>query len=84
MLNIQEVPSFGHLSPDAQSIFEMVGKQILTNSLDAIGKKGLEAEKKVEFGNITNCIVDIAEKEDNDLIVLGHKGLGIVQRFLLG
>jgi nucleotide-binding universal stress UspA family protein len=84
LLNIQEVSAYEHLSQNSQSIFETVGRQILTNSLDAIGKKGLEAEKKVEFGNITNSIVEIAEKEEHDLIVLGHKGLGIVQRFLLG
>jgi len=84
LLNIQEVSSYEHLSEDAQSIFETVGKQILRNSLDAIGKKGLKAEKKVEFGNVTNCIVEIAEKDKYDLIVLGDKGLGIVQRFLLG
>jgi nucleotide-binding universal stress UspA family protein len=84
LLNIQEVPSYGHLSPDAQSIFEKVGTQIIANSLDAVGKKGLEATKRVEFGIVANRIVEIAEKEDHDLIVLGHKGLGIVQRFLLG
>lgn len=84
LLNVQEVPSYGHLSPDAQSIFEQIGKQILTNSLDAVGKKGLEATKRVEFGIIANRIVEIAEKENHDLIILGHKGLGIVKRFLLG
>jgi nucleotide-binding universal stress UspA family protein len=84
LLNVQEVPSYGHLSPDSQAIFEKIGTQILTNSLDAVGKKGLDAEKRVEFGIVANRIVEIAEKENYDLIVLGHKGLGIVKRFLLG
>jgi nucleotide-binding universal stress UspA family protein len=84
LLNVQEIPSYGHLSPDSQSIFEKLGSQIIANSLGAIGKKGLESTKRVEFGIVANRIVEIAEVENHDLIVLGHKGLGIVKQFLLG
>ena len=84
LLNVQERRSYVHLSPYAEAVFGELGRQILSNALFAIGKEGLKAEKRVEFGVISDSIVEVAEKENHDLIVLGSRGLGAVKRFLLG
>jgi len=84
LLNVQERRSYVYLSPYAEAVFGELGRQILSNASSAIGKEGLKAEKRVEFGVISNRIVEVAEKENHDLIILGSRGLGAVKRFLLG
>lgn len=60
------------------------GEMVISHALSTIGKPELDAEKKVEFGVASDVIVDVAEKENVDLIVMGSRGLGTVKRFLLG
>lgn len=84
LLNVQEHRSYTNLSPHAKTVFNQLGRRILSNALDTVGKEGLKAEKRVEFGVISDSIVDVAERENHDLIVLGSRGLGAVKRFLLG
>lgn len=35
-------------------------------------------------GNPADAVIELAEKEDADLIVIGSRGLGAVERFVLG
>lgn len=44
----------------------------------------MKIEKKVDFGVPQEMIVEVAEKEGQDLIVLSSIGLGTLRRFLLG
>jgi nucleotide-binding universal stress UspA family protein len=44
----------------------------------------LRINKKLEFGVPSDVIVEIAEKGNYDLIIVGSRGLGKVKRFLLG
>ena len=60
------------------------GELVILHALSQIGKPDLDVEKRVEFGVASDVIVDVAEKENMDLIVMGSRGLGIVKRFLLG
>uniref|UniRef100_A0A7C2P719 Universal stress protein n=1 Tax=candidate division WOR-3 bacterium TaxID=2052148 RepID=A0A7C2P719_UNCW3 len=39
---------------------------------------------KLEIGTPADVIVEVAEKGNHDLIVMGRRGLGIAKRFLLG
>jgi len=61
-----------------------LGGRVLCESLDAVEKRKLAADRRLEFGVPSDVIVDVAEKGNHDLIVLGSRGLGAVKRFLLG
>ncbi|MCP8304623.1 MAG: universal stress protein [archaeon] len=47
-------------------------------------EEGSEFDKRVEFGVTSDIIIEVAEKGNHDLIVLGSRGLGTAKRFLLG
>ena len=80
LLNVQE-PRLHKASPD---VAMELGGRVLTESLGAVEKRKLAAERRLEFGVPSDVIVDVAEKGNHDLIVLGSRGLGAVKRFLLG
>lgn len=80
LLNVQE-PRLHKASPD---VAMELGGRVLIESLDAVEKWKLTAERRLEFGVPSDVIVDVAEKGNHDLIVLGSRGLGAVKRFLLG
>jgi nucleotide-binding universal stress UspA family protein len=80
LLNVQE-PRLHKASPD---VAMKLGGQVFSESLGAFEKRKLSAEKRLEFGVPSDVIVDVAEKGNHDVIVLGSRGLGAVKRFLLG
>ncbi len=80
LLNVQEL----RLYESSPKTAEELGDKILSKTLDAVGQKKIKADKKLEFGVISDSIVEVAEKGNYDLIVLGSRGLGTVKRFLLG
>lgn len=47
-------------------------------------KAGFTAESVFEIGNPAEEIIEVASKEKADLIVMGAKGLGTIDRVLLG
>ena len=83
LLNVQE-RRFRDLSPYARAVSEKLGERILSRALSAIGRDELKVDKRVEFGVVSDTIIEVAERRDHDLIVLGSRGLGTVKRFLLG
>ena len=83
LLNVQE-RRLHDLSPYARIVSEKLGERILSKALSAIGKKGLKADRRVESGVTSDRIVEVAERGNHDLIVLGSRGLGTGKRFLLG
>ena len=80
LLNVQEL----RLYESSPKTAEELGDKILSKTLDAVGEKKIKVDKKLEFGVTSDSIVDVAEKGNYDLIVLGSRGLGTVKRFLLG
>jgi len=46
--------------------------------------EGLNVKIRVEKGNPSDIILNIAEDEHYDLIIVGSRGLGNVKRFILG
>jgi len=79
LLNVQERRIYDLSRKTAEDL----GEKSLSRALDAIGKK-INVEKKLEFGSTSDKIVEVAEKGNCDLIVLGRRGLGTVERLLLG
>jgi len=80
LLNVQERRIYDFSPKEAEEL----GGQILSKALNAVGKTKLKTDKKLEFGVPSDKIVEVAEKGEHDLIVLGSRGLGTVTKFLLG
>jgi len=78
LLNVQQSKLF-ELKP---GVTKDVGERILS---DASGEvKEVKFDKKLEFGNSAETIINVAEKGKYDLIVVGKRGLSTVKRFFLG
>lgn len=65
------------------SIFSETQKMVAELASD-LKARGLKARGITVFGNIASEILKTCEQEDCDLIVVGSRGLGKVERFLLG
>lgn len=78
VVNVQERRLFGPKPEVAQK----VGNRILSQIVDEL--KGVKATQKLEFGNPAERIIELANKEDYDLIVVGSRGVSRTKRFFLG
>jgi len=80
LLNVQE----HRLHKASPKVAKELGDRIFSKALETIGKVNFGIEKKLEVGVASHVIVQVAEKERHDLIVLGSRGLSSIKRFLLG
>jgi nucleotide-binding universal stress UspA family protein len=78
LMHVEE-PKLLHLEP---KVIGEVGERILSDAAAKI--KGLEFDKRLEFGNAAQSIIRFARDEDYDLIVIGNRGLNSIKRFFLG
>ena len=78
VLHVQESGLF-RVKPE---VAEQVGKHVLAEALRKT--KGVEADQRLESGDVGKKIGQVAEKEGYDMIVMGGKGHGGIRRFLLG
>jgi nucleotide-binding universal stress UspA family protein len=56
----------------------------LRNAAEAIGETGVEVETFARQGDPADAILDVAEEQNADLIIVGNKGMTGAKRFLLG
>lgn len=63
---------------------EEAQKILVERTGQVIQEVGARYRSRSEFGHPVDKIVSVAEEEKADLIVLGSRGLGGFQRFLLG
>jgi nucleotide-binding universal stress UspA family protein len=80
LLNVQE-ERLRKASPESA---QKLGEKILSRTLKALGKTKVKVSNKLEYGVPSDVIVEVAEKGNHDLIVIGSRGLGATDRFLLG
>ena len=80
LLNVQE-ELLQNISPKTA---KEIGELVLTSTINTIEEKNVEISKRVEYGTPSNVISDVADDGKFDLIVLGSRGLGTSERFLLG
>ena len=78
LLNVGESKLFG-FKPE---IAREVGEHVLSDAAAKV--KGLKLKTQLEFGNPAETLIEVAEKGNYDLIVVGSKGLSSVKRFFLG
>jgi nucleotide-binding universal stress UspA family protein len=56
----------------------------LTEASEQIGQAGVQVEAYSRQGDPADAILDVAEEQKADLIVVGNKGMTGAKRFLLG
>jgi len=78
LLNVQESKLFG-LKPN---VVREVGEHVLSGAAAKV--KGLKLNIQLEYGNPAETIIEVAEKGNYDLTVVGSRGLSSVKRFFLG
>lgn len=65
-----------------------INKDIPSNIVfDAIWDKlpeGVKAQKHLEKGSVHKAIVEVADREGADLIIMGSRGLGLLKGALIG
>jgi nucleotide-binding universal stress UspA family protein len=57
---------------------------VLKTSAEEIQNKGIDVEGHAREGDPADAILDVAEEQKADLIVVGNKGMTGAKRFLLG
>ncbi len=78
LLNV-EGPVLLSLKPE---VAKEIGESILSGAAARV--KGVEFNTQVEFGNPAETIIEVTEKGNYDIIVVGSRGLSKVKRFFLG
>lgn len=77
-------PLFGHAgrlrSPDQ----EAQRRRGLEEAATRLAERGIAAELEVASGDAATAILDVAERSAADLIVMGTRGLGGAERWLIG
>ena len=63
---------------------EKQSEEILKRAKESLGDVPFEVVTICEAGNPASTILDVAEKNDCDLILMCTHGMGAVKRFLLG
>jgi nucleotide-binding universal stress UspA family protein len=58
--------------------------QTLDGAAERLRSSGVEVETHAREGDPADAILDVAEEQDADLIVVGNKGMTGAKRFLLG
>ena len=56
----------------------------LRKAAETIGETGVEVETFARQGDPADAILDVAEEQNADLIIVGNKGMTGAKRFLLG
>ncbi|RKD33471.1 universal stress protein [Thermohalobacter berrensis] len=64
--------------------FMAVGNQIVEKAKEFFRDSGVKILCRVEFGNPAKKIIEIAESEDFDMIIMCTHGMSAVKRFTLG
>jgi nucleotide-binding universal stress UspA family protein len=78
LLHIAEA-KLANLEPE---VVRSISEKILWDASTEI--RGVEIDKRLEFGTPAESIIQLAKHENFDLIVLGSRGLSSVKRYLLG
>ena len=81
--NINQLAVNSCLSTELLETMNKAGDVILTHAEES-APEGIEMERIMETGSPAPVIIDVAEENGVDLIVMGSRGLGLVKGVLLG
>lgn len=71
-------------SPQVMENLKKVGEEVLENALKLFDDFKGEVTTKLKAGDPAEIIIEMTEKEDYDLVVMGSRGLGTFSRAMLG
>jgi len=60
------------------------GENVLKKAAESFEEQGVKVKTRLEKGNPSDIICEIAQKENFDLVILGGRGLGKISGVLLG
>jgi nucleotide-binding universal stress UspA family protein len=69
---------------DASGFAKEVHDSVSIRTIGAMKEHGVDCEVRQETGHPADVIVQIADSERYDLIILGSRGMGAIKSFLLG
>lgn len=72
-------------TPEALSTALVEGqKEILEETVTQLGLDGVDYETLQELGDPANRLIAVCEERNADLMVIGRRGAGLVERVILG
>lgn len=81
--NVNQLAVNSCLSAELLEAVNKAGDVVLTHAEEST-PDGIETERVMETGSPAPVIIDVAEENEVDLIVMGSRGLGLVKGVLLG
>ena len=72
------------ISDETLGYFERTAEHAVEGAEKILAELGIRSERVIRPGAAAHVILDVAEEQQVDLIVVGHRGLGAVQRFMMG
>lgn len=72
------------ISDESLAYFEKTAEQAVDDAGAILDSFGVGYKRVIRPGGAANVILDVAAETEADLIVVGHRGLGAVKRFILG
>jgi nucleotide-binding universal stress UspA family protein len=81
--NVNQLAVNSCLSSELLEAVNKAGDVVLTHAEEST-PDGIETERVMETGSPAPVIIDVAEENGVDLIVMGSRGLGLVKGVLLG
>ena len=72
------------MSVESLSFFEDAAESAVHKAGSMLDEIGVHHTAVIKPGGPADVILDVAADKDADLIVVGHRGLGAMQRFILG
>ncbi|KAA0236242.1 MAG: TRAP-T-associated universal stress protein TeaD [Acidimicrobiales bacterium] len=72
------------ISDELNEYLEQEAREVMARAGEILGESGVDYEQVVQPGRAADVLLDIAEERKVDMIVVGHRGLGSVKRFVLG
>lgn len=78
------IPLFGYAGTLPSPEQEAERERTLAEAGEALTARGLAVELEKRAGDPATAILDVAEQDGCDLIVMGTRGLGTAERWLIG
>jgi nucleotide-binding universal stress UspA family protein len=63
---------------------ESLAREVLQEAAEHVADEGVAVESHLQVGDPASALLDVAERVDADLLVVGNKGMSGARRFLLG
>ncbi|TXF10444.1 universal stress protein [Pelomicrobium methylotrophicum] len=86
VLTVAQVPEFGE-DVETEAVIEhsrLYHARLLHGLRDRVDRLGIKAQLEMVVGHPAQQILDHAEERGVDLIILGHRGRGMLDRWRLG